>query len=181
MPSPNAELLPGTLQLLILRTLVSGAVHGYAIAKKIKETSSGLLQVEEGSLYPALNRMLVKGWVTAEWGLSETNRKARYYTLTREGRKQLAREARGLEELELARVVFDAGESFDQRADAGAINRRDLREIDEQLLLAIREQLIDRFAQLLLAPANGQIALQIKDRHVAVGSKMNVHPSSPGD
>jgi PadR family transcriptional regulator, regulatory protein PadR len=93
MPSPNAELLPGTLQLLILRTLVSGAVHGYAIAKKIKETSSGLLQVEEGSLYPALNRMLVKGWVTAEWGLSETNRKARYYTLTREGRKQLAREA----------------------------------------------------------------------------------------
>ena len=93
MPSRNAELLPGTLQLLILRTLVSGAVHGYAIAKKIKETSSGLLQVEEGSLYPALNRMLVKGWVTAEWGLSETNRKARYYTLTREGRKQLTREA----------------------------------------------------------------------------------------
>jgi PadR family transcriptional regulator len=89
----NRDLLPGTLQLLILRTLAGGAVHGYAIAKRIRDTSSGALEVEEGSLYPALNRMLVKGWITAEWGVSETNRKARFYSLTREGRKQLAREA----------------------------------------------------------------------------------------
>jgi transcriptional regulator len=67
-------------------------MHGYAIAKRIKESSSGALTVEEGSLYPALNRMLVKGWIGAEWGVSENNRKARFYELTRAGRKQLATE-----------------------------------------------------------------------------------------
>ena len=90
--STGPELLPGTLHLLILRTLAAGSLHGYAIARRIKETSSGVLEVEEGSLYPALSRMLVKGWIEAEWGTSDTNRKARFYSLTREGRKQLERE-----------------------------------------------------------------------------------------
>jgi len=87
------ELLPGTLYLLILRTLSRGPLHGYAIVKRIKEASREGLQVEDGSLYPALNRMLVKGWLAAEWGVSENNRKARFYRLTPEGRKQLDKEA----------------------------------------------------------------------------------------
>lgn len=87
------ELLPGTLHLLILRTIAAGPLHGYAITRRIKETSSGLLQVEEGSLYPALSRLLVKGWVKGEWGLSETNRSAKFYTLTKAGRKQLEQES----------------------------------------------------------------------------------------
>jgi transcriptional regulator len=93
------ELLPGTLYLLILRTLAAGPMHGYGIAKRIKDTSAEVLDVEEGSLYPALNRMLVKGWLKAEWGLSETNRKARYYRLTADGRKQLERETRDFDRL----------------------------------------------------------------------------------
>ena len=87
------ELLPGPLYLLILRTLSRGPLHGYAIVKRIKEASREGLQVEDGSLYPALNRMLVKGWLAAEWGVSENNRKARFYKLTPEGRKQLDKEA----------------------------------------------------------------------------------------
>jgi transcriptional regulator len=87
------ELLPGTLYLLILRTLSRGPLHGYAIVKRIKEASREGLQVEDGSLYPALNRMLVKGWLAAEWGVSENNRKARFYRLTPEGCKQLDKEA----------------------------------------------------------------------------------------
>lgn len=92
-PFGNPELLPGTLYLLILRTLRAGPLHGYAIAKRIKETSDEGLEIEDGSLYPALNRMLVKGWLQAEWGISENNRKARFYKLTAEGRKQLSQEA----------------------------------------------------------------------------------------
>jgi PadR family transcriptional regulator len=92
-PAANPELLPGTLYLLILRTLRGGPLHGYAIAKRIKEASEQGLEIEDGSLYPALNRMLVKGWLAAEWGVSENNRKARFYRLTPEGRKQLAQEA----------------------------------------------------------------------------------------
>jgi transcriptional regulator len=92
-PSGSADLLPGTLFLLILRTLSGGPLHGYAIAKRIKEASREGLIVEDGSLYPALNRMLVKGWLASQWGISETNRKARFYRLTPEGRKQLAKEA----------------------------------------------------------------------------------------
>ncbi|MGC4055822.1 MAG: PadR family transcriptional regulator [Paludibaculum sp.] len=87
------ELLPGTLYMMVLRTLTRGPLHGYAIAKRIKEASNEGLAVEEGSLYPALNRMVVKGWLTAEWGVSENNRKARFYQLTPEGKKQLEREA----------------------------------------------------------------------------------------
>jgi PadR family transcriptional regulator PadR len=88
----SPQLLPGTLYMLILRALESGPRHGYAIAKRIKECSAGVLAVEEGSLYPALNRMLLKGWLRSEWGLSDTNRKARFYALTKVGQKQLAAE-----------------------------------------------------------------------------------------
>ena len=87
------EFLPGTLHLLILRSLLAGPLHGYAIAKRIKDVSNSALAVEEGSLYPALNRMLVKGWLLAEWGISENNRKARFYRLTADGRTQLEQES----------------------------------------------------------------------------------------
>jgi len=89
----NPDLLPGTLYMMILRSLRAGPLHGYAIAKRIKDASENLLVIEDGSLYPALNRMLVKGWLKAEWGISENNRKARFYKLTPDGRKQLDREA----------------------------------------------------------------------------------------
>lgn len=85
-------MLPGTLGMLILRVLQPGPIHGYAIAQRIHMLSKELLQVEEGSLYPALQKMLLKGWVKAEWGISETNRKVRFYKLTAEGRKQLQSE-----------------------------------------------------------------------------------------
>src|SRR5215831_2399314 len=95
----NPELLPGTLYLLILRTLRGGPLHGYAIAKRIQEASEDGLAIEDGSLYPSLNRMLVKGWLAAEWGISENNRKARFYRLTADGRKQLERESAEFERL----------------------------------------------------------------------------------
>lgn len=98
-PVVNPELLPGTLYLLILRTLRGGPLHGYAIAKRIKDASEQGLDIEDGSLYPSLNRMLVKGWLEAEWGISENNRKARFYKLTTEGRKQLARETEDFDRL----------------------------------------------------------------------------------
>ena len=79
----------GALVLLILRVLRSGSLHGYAIAQRIHALSSEVLQVEEGALYPALQKILLKGWVTSEWGISETNRKVRFYRLTPAGRKQL--------------------------------------------------------------------------------------------
>ncbi len=87
------ELLPGTLDMLILQTLKRGSKHGYGIAQFIQSISDDVLQVEEGSLYPALQRLLVKGWVKAEWGTSDNNRRARYYTLTPAGRKQLGVES----------------------------------------------------------------------------------------
>ena len=86
---PKADMPSGALVLLILR---SGVLHGYAIAQKIHLLSSEVLHVEEGSLYPALQKILLKGWVTAEWGISETNRKVRFYRLTPAGRKQLEAE-----------------------------------------------------------------------------------------
>ena len=92
MPATQPEFLPGTLYMIILRSLASGPLHGCAIAKRIKTASKEALAIEEGSLYPALNRMLVKGWLTAEWGVSENNRKARFYRLTPAGRKQLSQE-----------------------------------------------------------------------------------------
>jgi PadR family transcriptional regulator PadR len=93
MSQDSPQLLPGTLYMLILRTLEQGPLHGYAIARRIRQCSGDVLDVEEGSLYPALNRMLIKGWLKAEWGTSETNRKARFYELTKDGQKQLAAEA----------------------------------------------------------------------------------------
>jgi PadR family transcriptional regulator PadR len=92
MTTAKSELLQGTLDLLILRTLAQGALHGYAIAQRIQERSDDVLVVEEGSLYPCLYRMEAKGWIAAEWGKSENNRRAKYYSLTRAGRKQLAEE-----------------------------------------------------------------------------------------
>ena len=86
-----SELLPGTLDLLILRTLAHGPRHGYGIAQRLRQVSDDVLQVGESSLYPALQRLLLNEYVKAEWGTSENNRRARYYTLTAAGRKQLAR------------------------------------------------------------------------------------------
>src|ERR1051325_3947910 len=90
---PRDEIPPGTLYMLILRTLARGVeMHGFEITNSIQQISEDVLQVEEGSLYPALQRMLVKGWVTAEWGVTAGNRRARYYQLTKLGRKQLETE-----------------------------------------------------------------------------------------
>ena len=101
------ELLPGTREMLILQTLTRGAMHGYGIAQNIQEISDDVLQVEEGSLYPALQRLLVKGWVKAEWGTSDNNRRARYYTLTAAGKKQLGVEAENFDRMvrAIARVM----------------------------------------------------------------------------
>ncbi|HLJ45587.1 MAG TPA: PadR family transcriptional regulator [Bryobacteraceae bacterium] len=87
-----SELLPGTLDLLILRVLATGRMHGYGIAQRLKQISGDVLQVGESSLYPALQRLMLNGWLQAEWGASENNRRARYYTLTTAGRKKLASE-----------------------------------------------------------------------------------------
>ncbi|HWH50696.1 MAG TPA: PadR family transcriptional regulator [Gemmatimonadaceae bacterium] len=92
MPREKGELVPGTLEMLTLKTLSLGSLHGYGIAQHIQRLSHDVLHVEEGSLYPALQRMLAKGWVTAEWRETPTKRRARYYRLTPAGRKQLALE-----------------------------------------------------------------------------------------
>lgn len=93
------ELLPGTLDLLILRTLRRGSMHGYGIAQHLRITSQDVLQVGESSLYPALQRLLLNGWIAGEWGLSDNNRRARYYELTPLGRKRLATERKGFDEV----------------------------------------------------------------------------------
>jgi transcriptional regulator len=86
------DLLPGTLDMMVLKTLTRGALHGYAIAQRLKQLSDDVLQVEEGSLYPALQRLELNGWIDGEWGLSSSNRRARFYKLTPEGRKTLSSE-----------------------------------------------------------------------------------------
>ena len=96
------ELLPGTLDLLILKALVRGEMHGYGIAQHLKSVSDDVLQIGESSLYPALQRLLLEGWVKAEWGASENNRRARYYTLTASGRRQLVRERQDFDRLIVA-------------------------------------------------------------------------------
>ncbi len=104
------DLLPGTLDLLILQTLARKPLHGYGIAQAIKRASDDVLTVEEGSLYPALQRLLVQGWVKAEWKMTETNRRARYYTLTPAGRKQLGLELSQYEQMiaAIGRVLENA-------------------------------------------------------------------------
>ncbi len=105
------ELLPGTLYLLILKTLARGGeLHGYEIARSIQQISRDVLQVEEGSLYPALQRMLIRGWVKAEWGLTPEKRRARYYKLTRAGKKQLELETEQFERVmgAIVRVIQTA-------------------------------------------------------------------------
>ena len=102
---PNKpELLPGTLDLLILKTVARAPLHGYGIAQAIKRMSDEVLTVEEGSLYPALQRLLLRGWLKAEWKMTETNRRARFYTLTPAGRKQL-----GVEISEFERMMAAIG------------------------------------------------------------------------
>lgn len=96
------DLLPGTLDLLTLRSLVGGRMHGYGIAQHLRTQSDEILEVGESSLYPALQRLLLNGWVKAEWGTSDNNRRARYYTLTPAGRKRLAAERQEFDQLVFA-------------------------------------------------------------------------------
>ena len=94
MPSPKSEVLQGTLDLLVLKTLATmGPMHGFGIALRIQQISKDLLQLNQGTLYPALLRHEQRGWITSKWGTSENNRKAKFYSLTRAGRKQLEEEA----------------------------------------------------------------------------------------
>ena len=102
MGTTAPDLLPGTLDLLILRSLRAGAMHGYGIAQHLKASSDDVLQVGESSLYPALQRLLLNDWVKAEWGTSENNRRARYYTLTAAGKKRLAVEVEQFDRMIMA-------------------------------------------------------------------------------
>jgi transcriptional regulator len=112
VPTPNTKLLQGTLDMLILKALSLGALHGYGIGQRIMQMSDDVLRVEEGSLYPALYRIERQGWITSEWGVSDNNLRARFYKLTRAGRKQLEIEERHWERLAGAvfRVLGTAGE-----------------------------------------------------------------------
>jgi PadR family transcriptional regulator PadR len=109
--STRIELLQGTLDLLILQTLLPGPTHGHAIVKAIERNSEDVLQVEQGSLYPALHRLIKRGWISAEEGISENNRRAKYYRLTAKGRKQLQVETTKWEKLAhaIARILKPAG------------------------------------------------------------------------
>lgn len=102
MAAQPTDRLQGTLDLLVLRVLRSDAVHGWGIAQQIQQISRDVLQVNQGSLYPALHRLEERGWITAEWGTSENNRRARYYRLTAAGRRQLAQETASWEDFVLA-------------------------------------------------------------------------------
>ncbi len=94
MTEPRSDVLQGTLDLMVLKTLETlGSMHGYGIAQRIQQVSENLLQLNQGTLYPALLRLEQKGWITGRWGVSENNRRARFYSLTRSGRKQAVREA----------------------------------------------------------------------------------------
>jgi transcriptional regulator len=103
------DVLQGTLDLLILQTLLHGRMHGWGIAQRIQQLSKDALQVGQGSLYPALHRLEYRGWVSAEWGSSENNRRARYYSLTRAGRRQLATERQDWDRLSAAVALVLAG------------------------------------------------------------------------
>ena len=107
------DLIPGTLDMLILQTLKRAPLHGYGIAQSIRRVSDDVLTVEEGSLYPALQRLLLQGWVKAEWKTTETNRRARFYTLTAAGKKQLGLEVSQFRQVmdAIGRVLADAEET----------------------------------------------------------------------
>ena len=100
--SPKSDLLQGTLDVLILKIIALGPVHGYAVAQRLQQISRDVLQVQQGSLYPALHRLEKRGWVRAEWAASETGRDARFYTLTRAGRKQLEEQSENWDRLSAA-------------------------------------------------------------------------------
>jgi len=102
MLKPKSDLLQGTLDLLILKTLALGLMHGWGISQRIQQISEGVLSINQGSLYPALYRLEEQGWITSEWGSSENNRQAKYYKLTRTGRKQLVEETENWERLSTA-------------------------------------------------------------------------------
>lgn len=106
---PKSDLLQGTLDLLILRTLSDGAMHGWGISQRIQQMSKDVLQVNQGSLYPALHRLEQQGLIESEWGNSENNRQAKYYELTRDGRRQLAEETRNWERISTAVARILAG------------------------------------------------------------------------
>ena len=100
MDKDKAAILQGTLDLLVLKTVETmGPLHGWAIAKRIEQVSNDLLEMKYGTLYPALMRLEQSGWISSEWGVSENNRRARFYSITRQGRKQLALEAKGWEQM----------------------------------------------------------------------------------
>jgi PadR family transcriptional regulator, regulatory protein PadR len=107
--APKSDLLQGTLDLLILRTLAKGPMHGWGISLQIQDVSRDVLQINQGSLYPALHRLEQQGLIEAEWGNSENNRQAKFYQLTRDGRKQLAEETRSWERLSAAVARVLAG------------------------------------------------------------------------
>jgi len=102
LTSPKADLLQGTLDLLILKALTLGPLHGYGVIQRIRQLSGEMLNVEQGSLYPALYRIEQRGWVSSKWGVNETGRRAKFYTLTRAGRKQLTVEEKSWDLLALA-------------------------------------------------------------------------------
>ena len=114
MPKPDVEVLRGTLDLLILKAVSWGPVHGYAVARWIEDATNDVLRIEEGSLYPALHRLENRGWIDAEWGTSENNRRAKYYTLTTRGRTQLRLETATW--TRFAHAVFDALDAPPNRA-----------------------------------------------------------------
>ncbi|HXO38881.1 MAG TPA: PadR family transcriptional regulator [Candidatus Acidoferrum sp.] len=111
-PQPSQEMLQGTMDMLILQTLILGPAHGHMIARVIEHTSEDVLQVEQGSLYPALHRLADRGWVSSYWGASENNRKAKYYKLTAKGRKQLLAETSRWQQMveAIGRVLARAAE-----------------------------------------------------------------------
>lgn len=112
MTPPRGEVLQGTLDLIVLKTLDAlGPLHGYGIAQRIQQVSEDLLKLNQGTLYPALLRLEQRGWISSQWGVSENNRKAKYYSLTRSGRKQLATEAASWERMAgvIARLLSAEG------------------------------------------------------------------------
>jgi PadR family transcriptional regulator len=112
MAPPRGEVLPGTLDLIVLKTLDAlGPLHGYGIAQRIQQVSEDLLKLNQGTLYPALLRLEQRGWISSKWGVSDNNRKAKYYSLTRSGRKQLATETASWERMSgvIARLISAEG------------------------------------------------------------------------